>query len=154
MTDIKTENEAKPQNESKDKAKKKVTIGDFIEENHKLFTVLGVFGGLTALFTRLENSSYLAAISFVLLILLDFELWIKFPKSEEATFRLRVFEVLLQFLLMAVGLYIVQEYQDFVFAFMPLIFMIIFGVIFIKLFDRFEVFKPIRRISQKSERFK
>lgn len=119
-----------------------------------MFTVLGVFGGLTALFTRLEDASYLAAISFVLFLLLDFELWIKFPKSEEASLRLKFFEVFMQMLLFAIGIYIVQAYTDFVYAFMPIIVMLIFGAVFFKLFEKFEVVKPIRRISQKSERFK
>jgi hypothetical protein len=133
MTNNKIEDKPEPESKTNTKTEKKVTIADFIEKHHKMFTVLGVFGGLTALFTRLEDASYLAAISFVLFLLLDFELWIKFPKSEEASSRLKFFEVFMQMLLFAIGIYIVQTYTDFVYAFMPIIVMLIFGAVFFKL---------------------
>jgi len=126
---------------------KRVSLRIFIEENYRLFTVMGVVGGLTALFTRLENAEYLAFISFIMFILLDFELWIAFPKSEEASLNMKIFELLLQVLLVAVGVYLIQAYKAIVVALLPGFFTILFGGIFLKLFQKFELFKPIRKIS-------
>jgi hypothetical protein len=64
---------------------KKVSLDQFVEEHYRMFAVIGVFGGLTALFSRLENASYLSFLSFLVFIILNLNLWIKFPKSEKAS---------------------------------------------------------------------
>lgn len=112
-----------------------------------MFSVLGVFGGLTALFTRLENASYLAFFSFIIFLLLDFDLWVKFPKSEEASFPLRVFEVLLQIYLVFIGVYLLQAYSDYVANLLPALFFLIFAGIFLLIFNKLKLFEPIRKIS-------
>jgi hypothetical protein len=53
---------------------------------------MGVFGGLTTLFTRLENASYLVLISFMMFLVLSFEFWRKFPKTFQTTLSLYIFE--------------------------------------------------------------
>lgn len=126
---------------------KKISIEQFIKDHYQMFTVLGVFGGLTALFVKLENAAYLSFMSFLIFILINLELWVKFPKSEEANLSLKIFEGLLQFLWILVAVYLVQAYPDYVAALMPTFFMLIFGGIFLYIFNRFKLFEPIRKIS-------
>jgi hypothetical protein len=126
---------------------KKLGLEEFIKEHYYMFTVLGVFGGLTALFTKLENASYLAFLSFTIFIVLDLDIWIKFPKSEEASLSLKIFEILFQIYFIAVGVYLVQAYPDYVALLLPTFLMLIFAGLFLLVFARLELFKPIRRIS-------
>ena len=126
---------------------KKISLEQFVKDHYQMFTVLGVFGGLTALFVRLENAAYLSFMSFLIFILLNLDLWVKFPKSEEAGLSLKIFEGLLQFLWIFVAVYLVQAYPDYVAALMPTFFMFIFGGIFLYVFNKFKLFEPIRKIS-------
>ena len=56
---------------------------EFIEDNHKLLTVIGVFGGLTALFTGITYGEILVFLSFLMFLLLNWELYSRFPKWEK-----------------------------------------------------------------------
>jgi hypothetical protein len=90
--------------------KKKVSLKEFVDSNHNLLTAIGVMGALVALFTRLENSEYLTFFSFAMLLLLDWELWVSFPKSEEVGLSLWLFELFSQLFFFAVGFYILTVY--------------------------------------------
>jgi hypothetical protein len=126
---------------------RKISLEQFIIDHYQMFTVLGVFGGLTALFVRLENAAYLSFLSFVIFVFLNLDLWVKFPKSEKASLSLKVFEGLLQFLWILVAVYLIQAYPDYVAALMPTFFMFIFGGIFLYTFNKFKLFEPIRKIT-------
>jgi hypothetical protein len=126
---------------------KKISLEQFISDHHQMFTVIGVFGGLTALFAKLENASYLAFFSFLMFILLDVDIWIRFPKSEEASLSLKIFEALSQLYVVLIGIYLVQTYPNFVGPLLPLLFTLIFSGIFFFIFNRFKLFEPIRKIS-------
>lgn len=132
---------------------KKVTLREFIEENYRLFTTIGVAGGLTAVFTRLENAEYLAFLSFIMLILLDWELWVAFPKSEEASITLTVFEWLLQIFLFAVGGYICISYTNYVLALLPVIIFSVLGGVFIILNKKFKLYEYVRKIAPENKRY-
>lgn len=129
------------------KKSRRITLREFIENNHRLFTVIGVVGGLAALFTRLENAEYLAFIAFVMLVLLDWELWVSFPKSEEASVTLAVFEMFSQIFLIAIAIYIYVAYPTYVMNFLPIIFFAIFAGIFVLLNRRLKTYAYIRRIA-------
>jgi len=132
----------------KEKSKtKRLGLEEFIKEHYYMFTVLGVFGGLTALFTRLEDASYLAFLSFIIFIILDLDIWIKFPKSEEASRTLQLFEILFQIYFIAIGVYLIQAYPDYVVALMPMFFTLVFAGVFYLVFTRYKLFEPIRKIS-------
>jgi len=126
---------------------KKISLEQFIVDHHHMFTVVGVFGGLTALFAKLENASFLAFFSFIMFIFLDIDIWIRFPKSEQASWSLRIFELLMQFYVILVGWYMVQTYPNYVSILLPFFFMFIFMGIFLSAFDRFKLFDQIRKIS-------
>jgi hypothetical protein len=137
----------KPENKSK-----KVTIRDFIDVNHKLFTTMGVFGGLAALFTKLQNAEYLAFFCFVILILLDWELLVAFPKSEEATWTITIFEYVSQMFMIGIGGYLCITYVTIVLVFLPVILASIFAAFSILLFKRFELYKYVRKLAPEGKR--
>lgn len=137
----------KPQTIEIQQKKRKITLKEFINNNYHLFTAIGVIGGLAALFTRLENAQYLAFISFVLLILLDWELWTAFPKSEEASVTLKIFEMFSQIFLFATGMYLYSAYQTIVIQFLPVILIGIFSGVFVLLSPKTKLFVYIRKIA-------
>jgi hypothetical protein len=126
---------------------KKISLEQFISDHYHMFTVIGVFGGLTAVFAKLENASYLAFYSFLMFIILDVDVWIKFPKSEEASLSLKIFEGVSQLYVMLIGLYLVQAYPNYVGPLLPVFFTLIFSGIFFFVFNKFKLFEPIRKIS-------
>lgn len=126
---------------------KKIGLEQFISDHYHMFTVIGVFGGLTAVFAKLENASYLAFYSFLMFIILDVDIWIKFPKSEEASLSLKIFEALSQLYILLIGIYLVQAYPNYVGPLMPVFFTLIFSGIFFFLFNKFKLFEPIRKVS-------
>ncbi len=105
----------------KTKSKKEVSLKQFIEENHKLFTVIGVMGGLAALFTRLQDAEYLSILSFVIMLILDIQLWFGFPRNEEASLSITVFEMFFQIYIFAIGYYLFSAYWGIIKPFFVLI---------------------------------
>jgi len=126
---------------------KKINLEQFISDHYHMFTVMGVFGGLTALFAKLENASYLAFFSFLMFILLDVDIWVKFPKSEEASLSLKIFEAFSQLYVVLVGIYLVQAYPNYVVQLLPVFFTLVFSAVFFLMFNKFKLFEPIRRVS-------
>lgn len=106
--------------------RRKKALKEFINDNDKLFTAIGVAGALAALFTQLKNAELLSFITFLMLLVLDFELWRAFPKSEEASLTLAVFEWLSQGFLFLVAVYLYMTY--------PLYFRLMSGVVIFSLF--------------------
>jgi hypothetical protein len=89
------------------------TLTDFIKDNHDLLTAMGVFGGLTALFTRIEPEgmgNFLAFWSFTIFFVLSWELYTKFPKLETFNNRLVLFQLLLISLGVTIFLYLLLVY--------------------------------------------
>ncbi|MCJ7425352.1 hypothetical protein MUP01_13970 [Candidatus Bathyarchaeota archaeon] len=127
-------------------AKKRVTLKAFINQNDKLFTAIGVTGGLAALFTRLEHAELLSFITFIMLILLDFELWRTFPKSEEASFTLAIFEWLSQGFLFLVAVYLYMTYPLYFKGLVVVVVFLLFAGVFILLDRRFKLYAFFRRV--------
>jgi len=99
----------------------------FVKENYQLLTTMGVFGGLTALFVRLENASYLTLLSFLMFLVLSIEFWRSFPKTFQSTYSLFVFENLSLALICSVAVYILAYYlMDFV-VYLPFLIMVTVG---------------------------
>jgi hypothetical protein len=140
---------------SNKKSSKKVSLREFIDKNYHLFTTIGAVAALSALFTRLENAEYLAFLSFAMLILLNWELWVAFPKSEEASLILTVFEYIFQFFFIMVGVYVCSAYTTFILQ--PLILfsilLVLFAGIFIVFFKKFKLYKHVRKIAPEGKRY-
>jgi len=86
---------------------KSPTLFDFIEENQRLITVLGVFTALTVFSSNLPLKPFGYVLSFMfmsLTVLLWLELWQKFP-TKSGSWRLTVFENVLPFTVLAVIAY-------------------------------------------------
>jgi hypothetical protein len=92
----------------------KETLVEFINKYHNVFTVLGVMGGLAALFTRLQNAEYLSILSFAIMLILDIQLWFKFPRNEKGTFSITIFEMFFQVFMAAIGYYLFSAYWIFI----------------------------------------
>ena len=92
----------------------KETLIDFINKYHNIFTVLGVMGGLAALFTRLQNAEYLSILSFIIMLILDIQLWFKFPRNERGTISIVIFEMFFQVFIAAIGYYLFSTYWIFI----------------------------------------
>jgi hypothetical protein len=109
---------------------KSETLSDFIKANHDLLTAMGVFGGLTTLFTRLENASYLVLISFMMFLVLSFEFWRKFPKTFQTTLSLYIFENLTFMLVISVSVYILGYYFMDLVTYMPILIISVVGFLY------------------------
>lgn len=123
---------------------KKVSLREFIKENYHLVATIGVVGALTALFTRLEEASYLAFITFMMFILLTWELLVSFPKSEEASLNVTLFEYLVMGLLFALGMFVINAYKVYLAMLSPIFFFGLYSVVSIKLIQKFKLFERIR----------
>lgn len=139
---------------AKEQKAQKTTLRDFIEKNHNLFTVMGVFAALTALFTRFENAEYLVVISFLIFLVLDIQLWVLFPKSEHASFSIVVFEDLMQIFLFALFAFLVQNYiASYLHIVLPFIFFGAFIVVGILLIKKLRLYEYVRRIAPEDKLF-
>lgn len=90
------------------------TLGDFLEENQRVITVLGVFTALTVFANNLRPAEFGQFLSFIFLaiaLLIWFELWARFP-AKASNWRLNWFENLLSLVVMVlVGYWIVAVHQ-------------------------------------------
>jgi len=111
--------------------KEKIDLKSFIEDNYRLLTAIGVFGGLTTLFTRLENASHLTLISFMMFLVLGFEFWRKFPKTFQTTLSLYIFENLSIMLVISVSVYIFGYYFMDLMTYMPILIVSIVGFLYL-----------------------
>ncbi len=102
----------------------------FIQENYKLLTAMGVFGGLTTLFTRLENASYLAFLSLMMFLVLSYEVWTAFPKSKTAI-TLIIFENLSLTLVGGVLVYILLYYYVNLMIYLPILGIAVVGFLYV-----------------------
>lgn len=97
----------------------KKTLKEFIDDNDKLLTAIGVMGALAALFTTMKNGEYVAFLSFLLLFILDFQLFMLIPKIGDSSISLLVFETVFQVFLGAIGAYVVQQYPKYLILIIP-----------------------------------
>jgi hypothetical protein len=105
------------------------TLSDFIKANNYLLTAMGVFGGLTAFFTKIqpeEIGNLLAFWSFTIFFVLGWELYTKFPKLETFNSRLVLFQLLLICLSITIFSYLLIVYTAY---------SLIFGSLFAGLFS-------------------
>jgi hypothetical protein len=89
------------------------TLTSFIEENHRLLTVLGVFTALTIFASNLPVKPLGGMISFLfmtLTIILWFELWARFP-SKRGEWRIVWFESILGITILILVIYWLLDYR-------------------------------------------
>lgn len=95
-------------------------------------------GGLATLFTRLADpaanplgfsiASLISFFTFAMMILLAWELWKQFPKSEEASFTITIFEGLAVMFVFTLGGYLLFAYPEVVrnFVLLPIFVIIVY----------------------------
>lgn len=133
------------------------TLTNFIEQNQKIISVLGVFTALTVFTANLSFRAFGYALSFIFLsltLLLWIEVLEKFPKGE-ANWRLKIFEILLSYTFLGIILYWLLSYREIWHSVMYLPVSIILATIFtsivtwpIKKYDLFNIIfrtKPTKR---------
>jgi hypothetical protein len=128
---------------------KNETLSDFIKENHDLLTAMGVFGGLTALFTRIEPEgmgNFLAFWSFTIFFVLSWELYTKFPKLETFNNRLVLFQLLLISLSVTIFLYLLLVYTAYSLIFGSLYALLFSSAIIVVVYDYTQKHKTIGKI--------
>ena len=92
----------------------KHTLSGFVEDNHKLISVLGVFTAITIFASNLPVRPIAGTFSFLsmtLTIILWLELWAKFP-SGEAGWRLVLFENVVSMAVLVIILYWLIDYRS------------------------------------------
>jgi len=124
--------------------KSKMDIKEWLDQNHKLLSIVGIFGALTAYFSTLE-SIFLPFSTFAIFLFLCYEVWINFPRSEEASTRLKIFEYLFVFLFFSVLIYILVTYKQIIIGMSSIAFLGTYSYISIKLIERFKIDKLIRK---------
>jgi len=93
---------------------KKNTLFDFIEQNHKIISVLGVFIALTVFTANLSFQAIGYALSFLFMaitIIVWMELLERFPKGE-STWRFKTFENLLNYSFFGIIFYWLISYRE------------------------------------------
>jgi protein-S-isoprenylcysteine O-methyltransferase Ste14 len=123
----------------------RITLACFLEKNHKLIAVLGVFTALTVFATTLPLKSYGYALSFMflaLVVLIWLELWQRFP-SGEGTWRLFWFENILTFAILGVVGYWFIEFRPIWHKFLGILLFLLILAIISWLMKRFQIFNRV-----------
>lgn len=130
-------------------------IRQFVEDNYKLITVVGVFGALSAFLLNIKDffSAFLALLIFLILCI---ELWIALPRSEEASMRLTFFEAIFYIFFLAIFFNIIrfvfESHKDLILLFCVCVILPIYVAITIGLIKHFEIFLSMRSICEKFPR--
>ncbi len=125
------------------KAKKENTLGDFVEDNSKLLSAVGLFTALTVFSSTLEPRVVGAFLSFLFLsatVVLWFELMEKFPAGTPATGRLTWFETILSFAMLVVVFYWLLQFRGFWRSWLIIPIALILAAIVSGVLKRFDVF--------------
>jgi len=137
-----------------DESKEIVTLSDFIDENQKLITVLGVFTALTVFAGNISLAPFRNILSFLfmsLAIIVWIELWRKFP-LKKYTWLLRWFEIILTLsIIVLISYWFIgysEMWQGYLIVALTSIFTAVFGIVHRKL-DLYD-----RLYNSKSSRYK
>lgn len=118
---------------------------------------MGIFAALTAFFSsKREIIIYLSFFSFIMFLLICWELWVSFPKSEESSTNLKVFEYFFMLLLLSVAGQILISYKDILLTYSSFIIIVcllyIYDVIFIKIINKYKLYLFIRNLAETDKR--
>ena len=93
-----------------EKEKAEVSLKEFIDENYKLFAVMGVLGALVTFFTRFEGSELIVVWSFIAFLLVIIELWQTQKKVSNPSWKLSLFIACMLGTLSGVSWYLLLNY--------------------------------------------
>jgi len=99
---------------------------------------MGVVGGLTTLFVRLEEGEYLVAIGFAMFFLLVLELWRAFPKYNESSRMLNAFKILVNSFMVFVGMYVFMFFIEQLYVILITIFIVLYSGVVLRFLQRSE----------------
>ncbi len=92
---------------------KKHTLKEFIYDNDKLLTSVGVMGAIAAFFTTVEGGELIAFLSFAIMFILDIELLHILLKTKEPSATLFAFQWLSQTFPFAIGIFLIKTYPNY-----------------------------------------
>lgn len=125
----------------------KVSLGDFIREKYPLVATIGVFGAVTALFSRLEGIGDIAFVTLMIFFVLMWELLDSFPEIKvplKSSIRLLIFQFLMILFLMGVGWYILVTYVSVYYElFLLAVVLGVYSLISIEIIVRIRLFERI-----------
>ena len=102
--------------------RKNTTLKEFINENDKLLTAIGVMGALAAFFTTVKNGEYLAFLSFAMLLVLFAEFYKSLYRVKYSEGTMYLFQYISMGFPVIVGIFMAQTYTNYFGTyFLPLI---------------------------------
>ena len=108
--------------------RKSITLKEFINENDKLLTAIGVMGALAAFFTTVNNGEYLAFLSFAMLLVLYSELYKSLFRVKNSEGTMYLFQYISMGFPVVVGIFMAETYTNyFKTYFLPLIITVAFS---------------------------
>ena len=131
------------ENGEADQQAERNTLGEFIENNHRLLSAVGLFTALTIFATNLEIEILGAFLSFLLLsatVILWMELLEKFPASAPATAKLTWFESTLSGAMLVVVFYWLLQFRGFWRSLLAIPIVLVLVGIFSGVLKRFDAF--------------
>jgi hypothetical protein len=131
----------------------KITLKKFVEKNQSLLTVAGVFAALTAFFSSAYEENLISLFTFIMFLLLCWELWLSFPQNETASTNLKLFEFFFMMLVFGVVFQILCDYKDVILMLLFVIFFAIYTFLVLKIVDKIEYFIFIRKIAERYTKF-
>lgn len=146
------------ENISKPISKESKTLRTWVDENHKILTLLGIFTALNAFFNNLYASSktfsmlFLSFVTFLMFLVFCIEIWISFPRREE-TFskRLIVFETLFVIFLISVMFYFFDTYKEIIKKFIFFFFVPIYAIVLTRIIEKTRIHVSIRKMRGKKK---
>lgn len=127
---------------SKNDKIKIVTISEYINENQKLISVIGIFGALSAFFINLgEDAKYLAVLSFSIFLLVCWSAWVKIPKNDDTSIPLLLFGILLLLLVLNLVIFYHKRFSSDFLSFLNVVIILLFFWIIFEFKTRHKLFK-------------
>jgi len=126
-----------------DQKAEKNTLSEFVENNNRLLSAVGLFTALTIFATSLEIEILGAFLSFLLLsatVILWMELLEKFPASAPATAKLTWFESTLSLAMLVVVFYWLLQFRGFWRSLLVIPIVLVLAALFSAVLKRFDVF--------------
>lgn len=140
---------------AKDEITKKVSLKDFINNNHELIKVLGVLFALVGFFGGIEDlfAKLISFFIYLMAVLVFVELWIQFPKSEKASIMMATFESLYVLTMLFLSGWLIYNYREYVISLSWAGFIALYGFIALEILKRKKIYEKVRRIAPDGNRF-
>lgn len=132
---------------------KKTSLKEFIDDNHNLLTVLGIFVALAALFSQKENSIPIVFFALVMSSILFLETYIQFPKWSQSSLILRIFQNLFSVMMFFIFGWVFYTYRTEMPIYSAIVFGPLCGYVCIRIMDRLEIYEKAKKVADKKRTY-